>query len=659
MEYQVNIQNSLQEAFLEYGASVAQDRALIDVRDGLKPGLRQGLYAQYTNKLTHKNKFQKAQKSVAAAISSSYVHGDMACYSAFIRAAKPWAYRYPLEEAQGSYGTQCSPDTESASRYVEMRASELSDYLFNTLGKKTVKEWYENYDGSEMIPAVFPSIGFWNIVNGSTGIAVTMRGSIPQFNLKEVNSALIKILNDPNIPFEQIYCAPDFCGGGTITNAVETMESLRHGKGKAIRLRAKIEYDAKNNCLIATELPYGVYTDTILEQLKKITDADDSYGIERVVDHTKQFADIRIYLSKGANPSVMTKKLYHDTSLENFFAVSMIMLDHGRFPKVFGWREACDAYLEHIRECKCNELNYDLNNLVARNHIIDGLLICIASIDEVVALIRHSSSAAEAKVKLIQNYHLDEEQAKAVLDLKLQRLANLEAIKINEERKNNAAEIDKINDILSNSEKLNALLIRMLEEVSSKFGDARRTKVTNIVGAEENEEEENPVMLLINGDEIKVTEKKFAGQLINTTNLSKIVGYSSDGKAYLAKVSDIKKKVSINKLFGHDIVAVYDFNEVAKAAAIVIVTKNGYIKKALPEELSTVARNGVKYTSLKEENDKVIAVLLNTEAVICFGKEEQSQKVDIHGKTALKKTAAGQKTIKDFEVVNVKGEKIV
>lgn len=372
MIYETDFQKSIENAFLVYGASVAQERAIPDVRDNLKIGLRQGLYAQYSNKLTHKDKFQKAQKSVASAMAQSYVHGDAAMYDTFIRAAKPFAYRYPLEEAQGAYGSPCAPDDHSASRYVEMRSSELSDYFFKGLKKNTIADWYWNYDDTERIPSVFPSIGFWNIVNGCSGIAVAMATSVPQFNLREVNNAIISILQNPHINFDEIYCAPDFATGGTILNGEEVKESLRNGFGKSIRLRAKLEYSLSQNMIQATELPYGVYTNTIIEQLKEQTEANENYGIEKVVDHTKKTADIRIYLTKGTNPKKMIEKLYKDTSLENWFSINMIMLDMGRFPKVFSWRSACDAYITHIRTCKRRELQFDLDKALARENILNG-----------------------------------------------------------------------------------------------------------------------------------------------------------------------------------------------------------------------------------------------------------------------------------------------
>ena len=616
MIYETDFKSTIENAFLEYGASVAQERSIPDVRDGLKIGLRQGLYSQYHDKLTHKNKFQKAQKSVAAAMSLCYVHGDAAMYDAFIRSAKPWAYRYPLEEAQGSFGSPCSPDDHSAARYVEMRSGEIADYFFAGLKKNAIAEWYDNYDDTEKIPSVLPSIGFWNLVNGCSGIAVAMATSVPQFNLKEVNAALVKLIENPNCDFNEIYCAPDFATGGTITNAAEVKKSLEKGRGSSIRLRATITYDAKQNMLKATELPYGVYTNTIMEQLEKFTIEDENYGIERVIDHTKETADIRIYLSKNANPSVMTKKLYKDTSLENWFGINMIMLDHGRFPRVFGWKEACQAYVDHIRECKTRELQYEYDSLMYRNHILEGLLIAIAHIDDVIALIRGSEDAAAAKYGLMKTYGLDEDQAKAILDIKLQRLAKLEAVKINDELEKNSVEIDRLHHILNTPLELNKVLIQVLNEVSTKFGDARRTKVANIIEAEAEEVEEYPVMVRVLDGTISITKKRLSGKIMDTTNLGTIIGFSSDGKIYKGKVSDIPadKGIKVSQFFkAPNIIDIRCVEEFTKYSYFYFGTSGGYIKKSNTTDYNWSGRNGSKFMKLRPD-DEVVEVLLSNDA---------------------------------------------
>lgn len=613
MEYKVNIQESLEAAFLEYGASVAQERSIADIRDGLKIGLRQGLYSQFYNKLTSKYKFQKAQKSVAAAMSLCYVHGDASMYKSFIRAAKPWSFRYPLEEAQGSYGTQCGPDTESAARYVEMRSNELADYFFTGLKKNAVDEWYDNYDDTEKIPAVLPSIGFWNIINGCTGIAVGMATSCPQFNLKEVNSAIIKLIKNPNASFNELYCVPDFCCGGYILNPAETRASIEMGQGKSIRLRAKIDYNNKENCLIATELPYGVFVDTIIGQIAKAVEENEDYGIDRVIDHTKQFADIRIYLSKNANPAIVEKKLYKDTSLESFFAVHMLMLDHGRFPRIFGWKDALQAYIDHIRECKRRELEYDFNKLKARNHILDGLLIAIADIDETIHIIKSSASSVAAKSALMRHYNIDEDQAKAILDIKLARLAHLEALELESERKQNQLEIDRLSDILSHQDKLDEILISILQEVADKFGDERRTKILTIAEEPEEEIEEKEINVNIAGDKLRINPKKVAGQNISTTNLGTLVCVSSAGQLYKISMRDVEegKTYSVSQLTkaADAIVGIYDLSNINLNKYWVFITKNGLIKKSPIKEYNYVGRQGTKMLKLKDD-DIVIAVYL-------------------------------------------------
>ena len=641
MIYETDFQKSIENAFLEYGASVAQERSIPDVRDGLKIGLRQGLYSQFFNKLTHKNKFQKAQKSVAAAMSLCYVHGDAAMYDTFIRAAKPFAYRYPIEEAQGAYGTPVAPDDHSASRYVEMRSGELADYFFEGLKKNAVDEWYWNYDDTEQIPSVLPSIGFWNVVNGCSGIAVAMATSVPQFNLREVNEALIKIIENPDIDFDKIYCAPDFATGSTITNAKEVKESLRYGKGSSIRLKAKLEYFPDQNMIKATELPYGVYTNTVIGQIKSLTEENENYGIERVIDHTKKEADIRIYLVKGTNANKMISKLYKDTSLENWFAVNMIMLDRGRFPKVFGWREACDAYITHIRECKRREIEFDLNKALARENILEGLLIAAANIDEVVTIIRASSNPSEASDKLIARFGFNEEQTKAILAMKLSALTKVDSIKLNDELAEIKEKIKLFQHLLSDSTALDAELITVLRQVAEKFGDERRTKVVNLVEKDEDEtpqiqEDEVGVMLfdnnmlrVVKSEEINGAKRGKKGtnlkppkgaNLINTlytTNLGSIAAFTSGGRMYSFSLSDLEygNDYSVYELIqlqdNEKVLTLIDSNSFSSFKYILFVTKQGLIKKSKTSEYNTRAKKGQVAIKLKED-DIIVNVFLSS-----------------------------------------------
>lgn len=650
MIYNVDFQKAIENAFLEYGASVAQERSVADVRDGLKIGLRQGLYSQYHSKLTHSHKFQKAQKSVAAAMSLCYVHGDAAMYDTFIRAAKPWAFRYPLEEAQGAYGSPAAPDDHSAARYVEMRSSELADYLFAGLKKNAVKEWYNNYDDTEQIPSVLCPVGFWPLINGCQGIAVSFSTSSPQYNLREVNAALEKLILNPDIDFNAIYCAPDFATGGTIVNAQETKESIKNGSGKACRIRAKLEYLSKENCIKATELPYGVYTNTVIAQLAALTEEDENYGISKVIDHTKKAADIRIYLNKDINPAVMMRKLYADTSLESSFAINQIFLDQGRFPRVFGWKDACLAYIAHMDECKRRELKFDMDALIHRNHILDGLKIALANIDDVVALIRNSENAAKAKTELMNAYWLDEEQAKAILDMKLQRLANLEAIKVNKEFEENAAEIDRLGNILGSQDEVNKLLIAALREVATKFGDARRTQLMNL-SEQVQEIEEEEVTLSVSGNSIKVV-KRGVKDCFKTTNLSTLLFVTNEGKMYHVPVSSVIEAgaAKISNLIKDTAPIVYygDLEQTKLNKFWMFATADGMVKKSNIEEYNYYGRNGTKMLKLREK-DVVIACGVFTSNCESFtiprGNSKINVKIDIVNSTG--KAAMGSKVFKE------------
>ena len=636
----VDFQRTTEEAFLKYAASVAQERAIPDVRDMLKIGLRQGLYAQYTNKLTHKDKFQKAQKSVAAAMAQSYTHGDVAMYDTLIRVARPWTAHYPLEDVQGSYGNPSSPDSHAAARYVEMKASELSDYLFIGLKKNAIDEWYDNYDDTEQIPSVFPSIGYWNIVNGCSGIAVAMATSVPQFNLKEVNDALIKLIKDPNISDSAIYCAPDFATGGTITNANAVKTSLLAGHGNSVRLRATLKYDPDQNMIQATELPYGVFTNTVMEQLGELTDTNSDYGIDKVIDHTKKTADIRIYLNKGVNPNKMIAKLYKDTSLENWFSVNMVLLDKGRYPKIFTWREACNAYITHIQECERNILKYDLDKALARENIVEGLLLAAANIDDVVAIIRNSSDPDEATTKLMAKYGFNEPQVKAILAMKLASLTKIDSIKLNNELEELRRKIEELQYILSEPAALNQKLIEILEEVSKKFGDTRRTKITNILDTEEEEapasveEKEVSVMLfdnnmfrIINRDELQGAKRGRKGTnvkppknatLINTlnaTNMGSIAAITNYGKMYTFSLHslDVNKDYSIYEVINLEanekVILLLDVSAFNAYKYLLTVSKNGFIKKSSISEYTVRSKKGTAAVKL-EAGDKLIGVYL-------------------------------------------------
>lgn len=638
----VDFQQTIETAFLKYGASIAQERALPDVRDFLKIGLRQGLYAQYSNKLTYKDKFQKAQKSVSAAMSQSYIHGDAAMYDTFIRAARPWSYRYPLEAVQGNFGNPTSPDSHAAARYVEMKAAEVSNILFDGLKKNAIgDEYYSNYDDTEMIPSVFPSIGFWNIVNGCSGIAVALATSVPTFNLREVNNALITLIKNPNVSFDEIYCAPDFPCGGTITNANAIKESLRNGKGESIRLRATLKYIPDQNMIQAIELPYSVFTNTVIDQLAELTNNNESYGIDRVVDYTKKEADIRIYLTKGVNPKRMIEKLYKDTSLEYWYSINMVLLDQGRFPKIFGWQKACEAYIDHIRICKRREVQFDLDKALARKNIVDGLIKAYSIIDSVIALIKSSSNPQEASHRLIEAYEFNEEQTKAILAMKLSSLTKLDIIKLNEELEELSRKIEWFQYLLNDNIALDNELIKILQDVANKFGDKRRTKILNLTSSEEDENnnnvsEEEVGIMLFNNNTIRIIKKEELqggkrgrkgtnirppknANLINTlytTNIGSINAFTNHGKMYNLSINNLEyeKDYNIYELLtlheNEKVILLIDATLFNTYHSLITISKKGYIKKTLISEYSSHTKKGVIVAKL-EDDDVLIGAYLS------------------------------------------------
>lgn len=325
----MNLTPVIKESFLQFGGAVLQSRALPDARDILKPSARQIFYCLYTDKFVHEKPFQKTLKAIGSAF-RMYIHGDSSAEGIIMRAGQPFAMRYPLVEVEGSYGTLLASGSWAAPRYTNARLSHLANYLFADINKDVISEWRDNYDDTEQYPMVLPSKGYYNIVNGSYGIGVGAASSIPQYNLKEVNEALIKLLWNADISFDEIYCAPDFATGAVMLNAKEVKESHRNGTGSACKLRSVIEFDSKERCLMVTEIPYMVYTETICKQLEEIVNGEDNPGIERFNDLTGEKPLIKIYLGKKSNPDRIIKYLYKNTSLQSHYGVNFTVLENGR-----------------------------------------------------------------------------------------------------------------------------------------------------------------------------------------------------------------------------------------------------------------------------------------------------------------------------------------
>lgn len=622
-----DIEEVLSTAFLEYAGYNLQRRAIPDVRDGLKWGARQLIHAQMLGKFTYNKPFKKAIKSVSQAMGFSYVHGDASAYGTFIRMAKPFVMNIPLQEAKGNYGTLIDPDDHSASRYVEMRGSEACSYLLKDLDKDTITEWEDTYDLEGKFPKVLPSKGFWNLVNGCISIGSGMSCSVPPFNLRELNNELIRLLWNKNIAINLL---PDFPTGATILNRDEVIESLNNGNGKACKIRAKIEFDSSERCFIVKEMPYSTYTNTICKELANIMQEDENCGIKEFVDYTGQTPDLRIYLTKNANPDKVLKNLYKNTSLQTFYSINLILLDKGEKPRLFSLKEAMLAHLAHEEEVYRQGFIFDLNKIKNRIYIIEGLLKAINNIDEVIRLIKEAADSKNASLALQKFLGITEIQAKAILDIKLARLARLEVNKLINEQKELEAEKDRITSILMNEDLLKKEIEKGLIEVANKFGDERRTKVLNIE-AEEDEPKEvkslsvnltNNNNIYINetsslytqrkggvGIKIKLDNGEFILNSFSAQTIDTILFFTNYGNFYSCNVSilPVDEKVYINNFVNlHDnerIVAATSINKNNNVCNLTFITKYGMIKKSSIEEYNIKRQVGVKALNLNEGDE--------------------------------------------------------
>lgn len=320
-----DIKEIIEDSMTTYAGAVIQSRALVDVRDAIKPSARQIFYALYTDKFLSSKPHKKTLKAVGSA-SKFYIHGDSSLVGVIMRAGQPFSMRYPLIDVHGNGGSLIKSGNWASQRYTESRLSNLCENLFQGINSETIDDWRYNYDDTEQYPSVLPTKGFYNICNGTQGISVGIASSIPQYNLKELNNALITLLNNPNASFEEIYCAPDFATGAVLYNESEVKESMKNGKGAACKLRSVIEYDEKDNCLVVTEIPYNVYTDTICNQLNGILESEDNPGIDRYIDLTGENPLIKIYLIKNAKPDKIINYLYKILHFKTIMVLILLCL---------------------------------------------------------------------------------------------------------------------------------------------------------------------------------------------------------------------------------------------------------------------------------------------------------------------------------------------
>ena len=662
----------IEESMIQYSGAVLQNRALVDVRDGLKPSARQIFYSMLLNKLVHEKPYKKTANAVGLAMADFYIHGDSSCEGVIMRAGQPFAMRYPLVDVKGNAGSLIESGNWAAMRYTESRLSKMSSILFTDINKDTISEWRDSYDNTKQYPAVLPSKGFYNICNGTQGIGIGMASSIPQYNLKEMNSALETLLLNPDCTFDDIYIAPDFATGGILLNESEVKESMKRGEGFACKLRSVVDYDKKDKCFVVTEIPYGVYTNTICGELERIIESEDNPGVDRFNDLTGKTPLIKIYLSKRANPDKVLRYLYKETSLQSYYSINFTMLDHGRFPKVFSWKEMLQAHIDHEKEVYRRGFEFDLKKIEDRLHIIEALLKVIASIDEVIHTIKTSDSTSTARERLMKEYLLDEVQAKAVLEIKLSRLAHLEVEKLKSEKSKLENERNLIYNIIRNEEKFNQELIKGWHDVAAKYGDSRRTQVLDI--AKEDDEVHETQELLINlsnqnniyittistlysqkrggvGNKFKMNKGEFVIATASGTNQDTVLLFSNKGNCYHIPVMDLpfEEVIPLESLTdiqpNEQIKQLVFYNKTKQTEHIIFFTRNGILKKSKLSEYNIKRKGGVKALNL-DANDEIVSILFtNNERVGMLTAHGQFMMCETKDIRPIGRTARGVKGI--------------
>lgn len=635
---EIQMKDFVENNFSIFAAMTIQNRAICDVRDMVKPSQRLCMYAQLLENITYKKPFRKSNKSVAACLDFGYLHGDSSCYDLLARMAKTFCFNYPLEEFEGQYTVQ-EGDAHSAPRYTSLRLGELGELLFDGVNEDAIELWFDNYDNTDKYPSVLPSLGYYNICNGTMGLAVSISSSIPQFNIKEVNEAMIKLLWNPNIDFDEIYCPPDFCTGGTILNSDKVKEFIKNGSGGAIILRSNVVYEETENCLYITELPYSVYSNRIIEQVKAGIENGTLIGIKQVLDLSKKEANIKIQLEKNINVNRIVRALYKETSIQEAYTINMTMLDNGTRPKVFGWKEALQAHIDHEIICYKRIYNFRINKINAKINIIDGILKIYDNLEEAIQIIKSSKNKNDAKNNLIQRFDLNEPQADAILKITLAKLSHLEIDSYRQEKEKLIKERSLYELYLSDKDELYKQIEKRMREVANKFGSSRKTKCINLdyKGEEEDAEPIEKKELLIyytnlgniytqesttlvktrrggKGSQIKLKPNEAIVQTINDDNFSSLLVFSNKGKMYNLSIDDlpINAKININQIFefenGEKPTAITSISRNQNIDYFVFVTKNGMIKKTKAEEYNKRHSNKpLKAINLKDD-DEVISV---------------------------------------------------
>lgn len=640
-----DIENEMKTAYISYAMSVIVQRALPDVRDGLKPVHRRILYAMHEDGITSDKPYRKCANTVGSVLGRYHPHGDSSVYDAMVRMSQDFSLRYMLIDGHGNFGS-IDGDGAAAMRYTEARMSKIAEYMLTDIEKNTV-DFMPNYDDRLQEPTVLPSKIPQLLINGSSGIAVGMATNIPPHNLTEVCDGLIRIIENPNTTDEELMSiikGPDFPTGGMILGKDGIKEAYRTGKGKiVVRAEAEIEEMANNKQrIIVTSLPYQVNKARLIENISKLVREKRIEGISELRDESDRNDRVRIVieLKRDARAQVVLNQLYKNTQMQDTFGAILLALVDGE-PKILTLRQCLDYYIDHRKTVILRRTKFELDKALARAHILEGLRIAIDNIDEVISIIR--SSYDDAKERLIERFGLTDIQAQAILDMRLKTLSGLQREKIEEEYKQLMELIAHLREILNNEQLVYDIIKEDLEEVKTKFGDERLTKIKPAEGDIEEEDlikEEQTIVALTHFGYIKrmpadtyksqrrggkgitgisTRADDFVTEIFTASTHDTILFFSNKGKLYRLRGYEIpeagrtaKGTAIVNLLSldpGEKITAVIPISNFAEGKYLLMATQKGFIKKTALTEYNSARKTGLQAITLKEE-DELIAVRL-------------------------------------------------
>lgn len=666
-----DVMTELSQNFIDYAVACNQDRAIPDATSGLKPVARRIIYGAYATGRSSSKPHVKCAKIVGDVMGTYHPHGDSSIYGALVRLAQPWELRYPLIDFHGNMGN-VGGDGPASARYTEARLAKISeDGLLAGIKKHNV-EFQPTYDETDeepvTLPALFPNL----LCNPNTGIGVAMACNWAPHNLGEVADAIFAYMDgaEPMLP------GPDFPTGGVVINKNDIPAIMKTGHG-TVKVRGKYNVEKQN--IIFYEIPYGVQTETLLADIGKLCDAKELEGIEDLRDESnKKGMRIVIECEKGANPDAIVKQLFAKTDLQSSFSYNQVALVD-KTPTELNLKQCCEIYVNHNLRCIQNEAQFDLEKAQDRLHIVEGLLRALEDIDNIITLIKKSASAAAAKDALIANYKFSEAQAKAIVDMKLGKLAGLEKVELNQEAEELRKEVEELNAIFLNENRQREVLRERLTAFVKKYGDARRTELAQIELPKAEKEietvvpEDCVVIATQNGDIKRVPAGSFKAQNRNTKGIKTattpildsiatnttdtLMIFTNKGKMYRLLVDKIPVGSAstgggrigglINLEVDEKVIALTSLHRKTSAKFVIFITKQGLFKKTrLEEYMNTKRTTGIIALNLKEGDSLANVTFAEEEEFILITKQGMSIRFETKEISPIGRATAGVKAIK-------------